>query len=119
MLELERERLERQKRIEDAVTAVYVAIDRRALAEAAVVDADHQVGSALGAILDEGVDVKRVAALCDLTPTDVRRLTRVAYAGTERSPRRTGDDRTAADGNADGNAARNRETITDGERHKW
>ena len=76
MVELERERLERQTRIEDAATAVYLAVEKRALAVAAVTVAEREIALALRAILGEGADVARAATLCDLTPTDVRRLTR-------------------------------------------
>jgi hypothetical protein len=37
---------------------------------------DKEISTALRAILAEGADVERTAALCDLTPTEVRQLTR-------------------------------------------
>jgi hypothetical protein len=42
-----RSRLERQKRIEDTVTAVYLAVEKRAVAEAAVMNGDHEIATAL------------------------------------------------------------------------
>ncbi len=65
MVELERERLERRRRVEDAATTVFLAIARRASAEAALVEAEREIGAALRAILAEGADVDRAAMLCD------------------------------------------------------
>lgn len=76
MVDLERERVERQRRIEDSATAVYMALERRAAAEALVASAEKEIATALRAILDEGTDADRTAALCGLSVSDVRRLTR-------------------------------------------
>ena len=76
MVELERERIERQRRIEDAATAVYVAVNKRAAASALLLEAEQDMAAALRAIIAEGTDVDRAARLCDLTPREVRQLTR-------------------------------------------
>jgi hypothetical protein len=76
MVELERERLERQRRIEDATTAVFLAHEQRAIALQGVRDAEEAIRVALRSIEAEGTDIKQVADLCDMTPSEVRRLTR-------------------------------------------
>jgi hypothetical protein len=76
MVDLERERIERQKRIEDAATACYLAAEKRAAAREVVGEAEREMRAALRAITSEGADVEQVATLCDLTPTEVRQLTR-------------------------------------------
>jgi hypothetical protein len=86
MVEIERERLERQKRMEDAATAVYLAVERRAIASEKVNEAEQEIAAALRVILAEGVDVERVAALCDMSPTYVRQVTRRHANGLVNSP---------------------------------
>lgn len=76
MVELERKRIERQRRIEDAATAVYLAVDKRATATTLRLEAEQDMAAALRAIIAEGADVDRAARLCDLTPREVRQLTR-------------------------------------------
>jgi hypothetical protein len=90
MVELERERIERQKRIEDAVIACYLAVEKRTAARDLVAEAERDMRAALRAITAEGADVEQVATLCDLTPTEVRQLTRHRQNG-HREVRRTND----------------------------
>lgn len=86
MVELERERLERQRRIEDAVTAFYLAVEKRDAATELLHDAERQMAGALRGILDEGTDVEHAAVLCDLKPSDVRQLSRRRSNGRGDTP---------------------------------
>lgn len=85
MVELERERIERQKRIEDAATACYLAVEKRAAARELVEEAEREMRAALRAIACEGADLPQVATLCDLTPTEVRQLTRHRQNGNRKA----------------------------------
>jgi hypothetical protein len=76
LVQFERERLERQKRIEDAVTAYYIAAEKRAAARELVEEAESDMRTTLREIAGEGADIDQVASLCNLTPAEVRQLTR-------------------------------------------
>jgi hypothetical protein len=91
MVELERERLDRQRRIEDAVTSFYLAAEKRDAAAELLQHSEQGMATALRLILDEGTDVERAAILCDLAPTEVRQLTRRRVNG--RSHSTASDDR--------------------------
>jgi DNA-directed RNA polymerase specialized sigma24 family protein len=75
-VELHRDRAARDRRIETAAAEVFVRQAARAEAEQAIADADAKLGAALRLLLDDGVAVEGVAQLCDLTTSEVRRLTR-------------------------------------------
>jgi hypothetical protein len=81
MVDLERERIERQKRIEDAATACYLAAEKRTAAREVVEEAERDMRVALRAIAAEGADIPQVATLCDLTQTEVRQLIRARQNG--------------------------------------
>jgi hypothetical protein len=76
MVEIERERIERRKRIEDAATVGYLALEKRSSTRAVVAESEHGIASGVGAILADGADLDRTAALCDPTPAQVRSLMR-------------------------------------------
>jgi hypothetical protein len=63
---LNADRAARDKRIEDATTEAYAALDQRNAAEA-------KLGRALTALRDEGETVATIAALTGLAETEVRR----------------------------------------------
>lgn len=75
-VELDRDRAARDTRIEIAAAEVFVQQQARTTAEQAVADADVKIGAALRLLLHDGVAVEGVAQLCDLSVTEVRRLTR-------------------------------------------
>lgn len=73
---LDRERDARDRRIEEAAAEVLVLLDRRREVEEALAEANAQLGDALRRVLAEDVPAERAAALCDLDPLEVRRLSR-------------------------------------------
>lgn len=75
-VELDRDRAARDSRIENAAAEVFVRQAARADAEQAVADADVKIGAALRLLAQDGVSVEGVAQMCDLSVTEVRRLTR-------------------------------------------
>lgn len=75
-VELDRDRAARDGRIEAAAAEVFVQQQLRADAEQAVATADVAIGAALRLLLDDGVALEGAAQLCDLSETEVRRLTR-------------------------------------------
>lgn len=75
-VELDRDRAARDARIEAAAAEVFVQQQLRADAEQAVARADVAIGASLRLLLDDGVALESAAQLCDLSETEVRRLTR-------------------------------------------
>ena len=75
-VELNRDRAARDGRIEAAAAEVFVQQQARADAQQAVAQADVEIGGALRLLLEDGLTVEAAAQLCDLTVTEVRRLTR-------------------------------------------
>ncbi len=75
-VELDRDRAARDSRIEAAAAEVFVQQQARADAEQAVARADVAIGAALRLLLEDSVAIEGVAQLCELTETEVRRLTR-------------------------------------------
>lgn len=75
-VELDRDRAARDSRIETAAADVFVQQQLRVDAEQAVARADVAIGAALRRLLTDGVAVEGAAQLCDLSETEVRRLTR-------------------------------------------
>lgn len=76
----DQDRVARERRIEDAAAAFFVQADKRAAALDAVDEVETVMGSLLLTMLDEGEDVERVAELCEVDASDVRRWSRRARA---------------------------------------
>lgn len=75
---LDADRAARDRRIEESATAYYAGLEAREAAEAAAREAETAMAGAVAALLGEGESIERVAALCDTTEADVRRLRRLA-----------------------------------------
>lgn len=73
---MEQDRRDRDRRIEDALAEVILALQARDHAGRLAEYADTRIGGALRRLLADDVDVARVAQLCELTVHDVRRLSR-------------------------------------------
>jgi hypothetical protein len=80
LLELNRDRAERDARIEQAGTAGLLAVERRAAADAAVKIATAELTSALHGLAAEGITVDAAASVVGIDVAEARRLLR-------RSPR--------------------------------
>ncbi|MEO6704198.1 MAG: hypothetical protein ABIP57_22205 [Jatrophihabitantaceae bacterium] len=68
------DRVARDKRVEDATTAAYAALDARDAAQDALARADEQLVSALEQLRAEGEPVANIATLTGLAAADVRRM---------------------------------------------
>lgn len=84
---LDADRAARDRRIEESATAYYVALEAREAAEEAAREAEASMAAAVAALLGEGESVERVAALCEISDGDVRRLRRLAAADEPRAAR--------------------------------
>jgi len=80
------DRAARDRRIEDATTDAYTAMDWRANAAAEVLAAEVKLGKALAALRDEGEPVANVATLTGLSDAEVRRLTPAAVKKSTDKP---------------------------------
>ena len=79
---LDRDRQARDSRVEQAAARVFLGVELREDAEAAVHDANVGIGRALLELLAERITLEDVAELCDLDTSEVRRLVRLpALAG--------------------------------------
>lgn len=74
--EMDRDRAARDARVEVAAAEVFVQQQVRVDAEQAVAQADLAIGAALRLLLEDNVSVDDVAQLCDVSVSEVRRLTR-------------------------------------------
>jgi hypothetical protein len=77
-LKLDADRLAREERIDAAVGDYDLVRDDYDTAKRALADAEVALGRAVAAVLAEGEPAERVAALCELTSAEVRRLSRLA-----------------------------------------
>jgi hypothetical protein len=71
---LDAERATREKRIEDAATEFYVAADQRDGALAKVSEAESAMSRAIASLVTHDETVERIAALCGIQTSEVRRL---------------------------------------------
>jgi uncharacterized iron-regulated protein len=71
---LDAERATREKRIEDAATEFYVAADQRDGALAKVSEAESAMSRAIASLVTQDETVERIAALCGIQTSEVRRL---------------------------------------------
>src|ERR1035437_2629363 len=71
---LDAERATREKRIEDAATEFYVAADQRDGALAKVSEAEPKRSRAIASLVTHDETVERIAALCGIQTSEVRRL---------------------------------------------
>ena len=71
---LDAERASREKRIEDAATEFYVAADQRDGALAKVTEAESAMSRAIASLVTQDESVERIAALCGIQTSEVRRL---------------------------------------------
>lgn len=93
-LELDHNRAERDRRVEDAIAEVLLQLEERTAAQHAVQAANLAIGAGLRRLLeDENIGVEGVGRLVDLTVSEVRRLARTvpsppapAGAGEQPSP---------------------------------
>lgn len=76
-LALDADRRRRDERVDVAVADFDLAAADREAALAAVTACEVAMGSALSAVLAEGESTERAAALCEVNPSEVRRLTRL------------------------------------------
>lgn len=98
--EMDRDRAARDARVEAAAAEVFVQQQARVDAEQAVAQADVAIGAALRLLLEDNVSVDDVAQLCDVSVSEVRRLTR-------NQPRadQTSEDQASGDQDQDADAA--------------
>jgi len=73
---MEKDRRDRDRRIEDASVEVILALEARDHAGRLAEYAETRIGGALRRLLADDVDVAQAAELCQLTVHDVRRLSR-------------------------------------------
>jgi len=73
---MEQDRRDRDRRIEDALVEVILAVEARDHAGRLAEYAETRIGGALRRLLADDVDVAQAAQLCQLTVHDVRRLSR-------------------------------------------
>ncbi len=73
---MEQDRRDRDRRIEDALVEVILALQAREHAGRLAEYAETRIGGALRRLLADDVDVAQAAQLCQLTVHDVRRLSR-------------------------------------------
>ncbi len=83
---LDAQRADRERRIEDAATAYYAAVDARDEALAVAAQREQDMADAVGALQEDGETVDRIADLCETSAKEVRRLLRLG-GGAD-----TGDD---------------------------
>lgn len=77
---LDAERATREKRIEDAATEFYVAADQRDGALAKVSEAESAMSRAIASLVTHDETVERIAALCGIQTSEVRRLRKLSQA---------------------------------------
>jgi hypothetical protein len=75
---LDAERATREKRIEDAATEFYVAADQRDGALAKVSEAESAMSRAIASLVTHDETVERIAALCGIQTSEVRRLRKLS-----------------------------------------
>ena len=75
---LDAERATREKRIEDAATEFYVAADQRDGALAKVSEAESAMSRAIASLVTQDESVERIAALCGIQTSEVRRLRKLS-----------------------------------------
>jgi len=76
-VELDRDRAQRDRRVEASAAQVFVLVEQRNRAQQVVQDLDVALGAALRELQQEGLTVPDVACLCELRDHDVRRLSRL------------------------------------------
>lgn len=79
-LQMEADRAERDRRIEEAATQVLLRHGELARLRADADEMAAQTGVALQQLLAEGLTAEQAGSLCDLAAAEVRRLTRRATA---------------------------------------
>ncbi len=85
-LELDVDRAERERRIDNATADVLVLLQQRDERLQAVVDVEVEVGGGLRRLVQDGLGVHDVAFCCDLTPAEARRLLQHAPAAPAAAP---------------------------------
>lgn len=100
--ELDRERAEHDRRIEEATAATLVALEVLADAQHALDAAQAEVGKSLRLILAEGASTDRAAALLNMEVSEARRLLKRVPHDASEDPRTTR--RTAASSMLTGDA---------------
>ena len=78
--ELDRQRDEADRRIEEAAAEALMALEVRVDAQRALDAASVELAGAIRTLIDEDVSVERAAALLDLDVTEIRRLVRMRPA---------------------------------------
>jgi len=76
----------RMARIDEAAADVSVRVKVRAAAQQAIRDAEDDIGEALRRLLAEKLTLKESAELCELTVSEVRKLSRRPLQGTGNWP---------------------------------
>lgn len=74
--ELDRERDDQDRLVEEATAEAMVVLEQRGAAEQALAAATGELGEALRGLLGSGVSAERAAALLELDVAEVRRLTK-------------------------------------------
>ncbi len=76
----------RMARIDEAAADVYVRVRARAAAQQSIRDAEDDIGEALRRLLAEKLTLKESAELCELTVSEVRKLSRRPLQGNGNGP---------------------------------
>ena len=85
-LALEAARDGRDQRVDQAAAEVVLLLEQRSAAEAAAAEATLAIAARLRQLLADGLDVEGAAALVELDPLEVRRLTRKTAGPGARQP---------------------------------
>ena len=98
-LALDKDRIAREDRIDTAVGDYELVRAEYAAARDALAAAERKVAGAVAAVLAEGEPAERVAALCEISPAEVRRLAKLAdTAGHDTAGQGSGGHDTAGQG---------------------
>ena len=76
----------RMARIDEAAADVCVRVRARAAAQQSIRDAEDDIGEALRRLLAEKLTLKESAELCELTVSEVRKLSRRRLQGNGNGP---------------------------------
>lgn len=76
----------RKARIEEAAADVCVRVKARAAAQQAIRDAEDDIGEALRRLLAQKLTLRESAELCELTVSEVRKLSRRPLQGNGNGP---------------------------------
>lgn len=96
---LDAERAERERKIEDAATSFYAAVDERDEAQAQSNAAEERMGQAVADLTELGEPGDRIATLCGIEASEVRRLVK-AHRHANSTDKPTDDKASTPDGTA-------------------